>query len=89
MRLSNKDKQFLTTCGYLQQDFEQIEKAARFCRIEKNVKHERIRQKDFIKKWGRSAYLSNLARAAFHFSSAYIPEKNIYYIFDCYKLMEV
>lgn len=88
MKLTDKDKQFLTACGYLQQDFEQIEKAASCCKIEKGVKHERIRQKDFIKERGRAAYLSNLARAAFHFSSAYVPEKNIYFIFDCYKLLE-
>jgi len=87
MRLTNKDKQFLTACGYLQQDFAQIEKAAKFCKIEKGVKNERIRQKDFIKNWGRAAYLSNLARAAFHFSSSYVPEKNIFYIFDCFNII--
>lgn len=86
MKLTNKDKQFLTACGYLQQDFEQIKKAARICKIKKGNRYERIQKKDFIKNYGHGAYLSNLARAAFHFSAIYIPDKTIFYLFDCWSL---
>lgn len=87
MKLTQKDKKLLTAAGYLEKDFNQIEKACKFCKIEKGVKNERITHKNFIKTWGREVFILRLARAAFHFSASYTPEKNIFYIFDCWSLL--
>lgn len=84
MQLSNREKRFLSFLGYSEKDIEQIKKACKFCRIEKGVKNERITHRNFIKLYGKDNFLLSLARAAFHYTSSYTPEKNIFYIFDCF-----
>lgn len=84
MKLTNKQKKYLLELGYKTNDFSQIETACKFCRIEKGVKNERITHRNFIKLYGKDNFLLFLARAAFHYTSSYIPEKNIFYIFDCF-----
>ena len=88
MRLTQKDKRLLMAHGYTVDDFPQIERACRICKITKGVKSERITHKNFIKNWGREKFILTLARATFHYASSFIPEKNIYFIFDCFKLFE-
>lgn len=88
MRLTQKDKRLLTAHGYTIEDFPQIERACGVCKITKGAKDERITHKNFIKDWEKNTFILTVARAAFHYSCSYIPEKNIYFIFDCYKLFE-
>lgn len=88
MKLTQRDKKILLAMKYTPEDFPQIERAAQVCKITTGAKDERITHRDFIKQLGRDWFILTLARAAFHFSASYIPEKNIFYIFDCYDLLE-
>ena len=84
MKLTKREQRLLSYVGYTDKDIEKIKTVCRFCKITKGARDERITHKDFIKQWGKDNFLLNLARAVFHYSSSYIPAKNIYFIFDCY-----
>ena len=84
MKLTNREKRLLSSCGYSAEDMKQIETICRFCKITKGARDEKTTHKEFIKQYGKDNFLLNLARAIFHCSSCYIPAKNIFYIFDCY-----
>lgn len=65
-KLTKKDKEFLKKIGYLEEDFNQIEKA--------NYKYytkddQRISEEEALKKLGRYRWLSGIGRACFHASS--------------------
>lgn len=86
MKLTNRDKKLLLAIKYTAEDFSQIERAGKICKIT-DKKDKRITHGDFIKQWGRDWFILTLARATFHFSASYIPEIGTYYIFDCFKLL--
>lgn len=65
-KLTKKDKEFLKKNGYLEEDFNQIEKANYKYYIEYN---QRISEEEALKKLGRDRWLSGIGRACFHASA--------------------
>lgn len=65
-KLTKKDKEFLKKIGYLEEDFNQIEKANYKYYIEYN---QRISEEEALKKLGRDRWLSGICRACFHASA--------------------
>lgn len=75
MKLTNQSKKYLTSIGYREQDFSQIEKAVTKMEIaifEKNNTEQCkiLTQKEAIDLIGTENYLSALARATFHSSAS-------------------
>lgn len=66
VKLTKKDKEFLKKIGYLEMDFNQIEKANYKYYIEYN---QRISEEEALKKLGRNRWLSGVGRACFHTSA--------------------
>lgn len=72
MKLTNKDKNYLISIGYLTEDFNKIENATRtmfyemFSNTDENIPDVRINQKQAITLLGREEFLSGVARATFH-----------------------
>lgn len=65
-KLTKQDKEFLKKIGYLEEDFNQIEKANYKYYIEYN---QRISEEEVLKKLGRDRWLSGIGRACFHASA--------------------
>lgn len=65
-KLKKKDKAFLKNIGYLEEDFNQIEKANYKYYIEYN---QRISEEEALKKLGRDRWLTGIGRACFHASA--------------------
>ena len=74
MKLTNKDKNYLSSIGYHNDDFDVIE------RISKSIKYElmsrqnkdisiKLNQKQAISLLGRETFLSGIGRATFHDSA--------------------
>ena len=88
MKLTNKDKKYLLSIGYTENDFEQIGNIAKYTKYEMFTKEDesivtRITQRECIKLIGRNAFLSGLGRTAFHRSAVrYNDEGTIYVLFD-------
>ena len=91
MKLTNKDKKYLLSIGYTENDFEQISNIAKYTKYEMFTKEDesivtRITQRECIKLIGRNTFLSGLGRTAFHRSAVrYNDEGTIYVGFDCDK----
>ena len=89
MKLTNKDKKYLLSIGYTENDFEQISNIAKYTKYEMFTKENesivtRITQRECIKLLGRNTFLSGLGRTAFHRSAVrYNDEGTIYVGFDC------
>ena len=89
MKLTNKDKKYLLSIGYTENDFEQISNIAKYTKYEMFTKEDesivtRITQRECIKLLGRNTFLSGLGRTAFHRSAVrYNDEGTIYVGFDC------
>lgn len=66
--LTNEDKQFLIECGYEKEDFNQIARAISKTTYE--YKGENITAQKAIEIVGREAFLSGIARSAFHWTAA-------------------
>lgn len=66
VKLTKKDKEFLKKIGYLEMDFNQMEKANYKYYTEDN---QRIGEKEALKKLGRDRWLSGIGRACFHASA--------------------
>ena len=78
MKLTNKDKKYLLSVGYLNEDLPQIEVSTKGMRYEMYLKPDadvktyeikpaiRITQKQAIAILGRKAFFSGVARATFH-----------------------
>ena len=70
MKLTNKDKEYLLSIGYTENDFEQISNIAKYTKYEMFTKEDesivtRITQRECIKLIGRNTFLSGLGRTAF------------------------
>lgn len=72
MKLTNKDKNYLISIGYLTEDFNEIENATRtmfyemFSIPEDTSPHIPMTQKQVIEMLGRETFLSGVGRATFH-----------------------
>ena len=88
MKLTNKDKKYLLSIGYTENDFEQIGNIAKHTKYEMFTKEDEsivttITQKKAIELLGRNTFLSGLGRTAFHRSAVrYNDEGTIYVVFD-------
>ena len=74
MKLTNKDKKYLLSIGYSENDFEQIGNIAKYTKYEMFTKEDEsivttITQKKAIELLGRNTFLSGLGRTAFHQSA--------------------
>ena len=75
MKLTNKDKDFLLSIGYLNEDFAVIENTSIRCELIINDVSIKISQKEIVKILGRNNFLSGIGRATFHGSAmCYIAE---------------
>lgn len=68
MILTNEDKQFLIECGYEKEDFNQIARA--ISKTSYEYKGEKITAEKAMAIVGREAFLSGIARSAFHFTAS-------------------
>lgn len=88
MKLTNKDKKYLLSIGYTENDLEQISSIAKYTKYEMFTKKDEsivttITQKKAIELLGRNNFLSGLGRTAFHHSAVrYNDEGTIYVVFD-------
>lgn len=88
MKLTNKDKKYLLSIGYVENDLEQIGSIAKYTKYEMFTKKDEsivttITQKKAIELLGRNTFLSGLGRTAFHHSAVrYNDEGTIYVVFD-------
>jgi hypothetical protein len=88
MKLTNKDKKYLLSIGYTENDFEQIGNIAKYTKYVMFTKEDesietRITQRECIKLIGRNTFLSGLGRTAFHYSAVrHNDEGTIYVVFD-------
>ncbi len=91
MKLTNKDKKYLLSIGYSENDFEQIGNIAKYTKYEMFTKENEsivtiITQKKAIELLGRNTFLSGLGRTAFHRTAVrYNDEGTIYVVFDSSK----
>lgn len=94
MKLTNKDKKYLLSIGYTENDFEQIGNFAKYTKYEMFTKEDEsivttITQKKAIELLGRNTFLSGLGRTAFHQSAVrYNDEGTIYVVFDSSKFFK-
>ena len=88
MKLTNKDKKYLLSIGYSENDFEQIGNIAKYTKYEMFTKEDEsivttITQKKAIELLGRNTFLSGLGRTAFHQSAVrYNNDDTICVLFD-------
>ena len=81
MKLTKEDKALLTSWGYSENDFLQIEKATKKTMTTYELSCKIISREEVIQILGRTEYLSGIARSAFHGSAS---RGNVY--FDSSKL---
>lgn len=86
MKLTSKDKELLTKWGYRKEDFNQIERAT--TKTEYEINNERISLTEALNILGREAYLSGIARSAFHWTAYRENEKGQGVLFDSSKLFK-
>ena len=85
MKLTNKDKNYLLSIGYLTEDLNEIEISTRRMRYElffildDSKPHIRMTQKQVIEMLGRETFLSGVGRASFH-RTAIRSTENIPYV---------
>lgn len=79
-KLTDEDKQILREWGYPEEDFPQIEEAARRSRYE--IENKKITCQAAIGILGREKFLSGIARSAFHWTSVRESEDGRYVFFD-------
>ena len=86
MKLSNKDREYLKSLGYPEDDFKQIEEATTKTIYELN--NERISRSKAIEILGREVYLNGIARSAFHWSALRSNDKDESIYFNSSKLFQ-
>lgn len=86
MKLTNKDKDTLRGFGYLDEDFEQIQRATskRYTAYELNGK--KVSLEKVLEVLDRSEYLSGIGRSAFHWSAVRHTKDGKEVYFDSSKL---
>lgn len=80
IKLTGSDKQYLVSIGHVESDFIQIEQAIGY--ITYTINGKRISRKKAIEKLGRNAWLSGVARSAFHWSGVRITDDGTEIGFD-------
>ena len=94
MKLTNKDKKYLLSIGYTENDFEQIGNIAKYTKYEMFTKEDEsivttITQKKAIELLGRNTFLSGLGRTAFHRSAVrFTDDDKICVMFDSNKFFK-
>jgi len=86
MKLTNEDKDYLLDIGYLHKDFPQIERAGALT-IYYHLGY-RIGRDKVIELIGREAFLSGLARSAFHWSAVQGSAEIGYIYYNSHRLFE-
>ena len=86
MKLTKEDKELLTSWGYPDEDFAQIEIATSKTTYKMNEK--KISLNKALEVLGRREYLSGIGRSAFHFTACRENEKGEIVHFDSSKLFE-
>ena len=69
MKLTNKDKNYLISIGYIDEDFPVIENTSINYELIINDVSIKISQKEIVKILGRNNFLSGVGRATFHSSA--------------------
>ena len=69
MKLTNKDKDYLISIGYLNEDFAVIENTSIRYELIINDVSIKISQKEIVKILGRNNFLTGIGRATFHNSA--------------------
>lgn len=69
MKLTNKDKNYLLSIGYKNEDFAVIENTSICYELIINDISIKINQKEIVKILGRNNFLSGIGRATFHASA--------------------
>lgn len=87
MKLTKKDKEYLSTLGCLEKDFDQIEKACSKT-VYTTSDNQRLSQKETINRLGRNVYLSGIARSAFHWDASRSDKDGNSISFDSSKLFK-
>ncbi len=70
MKLTEKDKELLSSWGHTEQDFQQIEEAMYSRNTKYDLNGKPIGRDEAIRLLGRRAYLAGLSRSAFHWSAS-------------------
>lgn len=70
MKLNKEDKALLTTWGYSEEDFLQIEDALQKRMTKYELEDTTISHEEAIRILGRKAFISGIARSAFHYTAA-------------------
>ena len=66
MKLTNKDKNYFISVGYIDEDFAVIENASIRYELIINDVSIKISQKEIVKLLGRNNFLTGIGRATFH-----------------------
>ena len=69
MKLTNKDKNYLLSIGYINEDFAVIENTSIRYELIINDVSIKINQRETVKILGRNNFLSGIGRATFHASA--------------------
>lgn len=69
MKLTNKDKDYFLSIGYIDEEFAVIENTPIHCELVINDISIKISQKEIVKILGRNNFLSGIGRATFHNSA--------------------
>lgn len=69
MKLTNKDKNYLISIGYINEDFAVIENTPIRFELIINDVSIKISQKEVVKILGRNIFLTGIGRATFHASA--------------------
>ena len=69
MKLTNKDKNYFLSIGYIDDDFAVIENTQIRCELVINDISIKISKKEIVKILGRNNFLSGIGRATFHNSA--------------------
>lgn len=81
MKLTNKDKNYLSSIGYHNDDFDVIERNSKSIKYELMSRQNKdisikLNQKQAISLLGRETFLSGIGRATFHDSAVRTTESN-------------
>jgi ABC-type branched-subunit amino acid transport system ATPase component len=69
MKLTNKDKDYLISIGYINEDFAVIENTTIRYELVINDVSIKINQREIVKILGRNNFLTGIGRATFHASA--------------------
>jgi len=88
MKLTEKDKDLLSSWGYTERDFPQIEEATYSTKTKYELEGKPIDREEAIRLLGRLTYLSGISRSAFHWSAARETDDGRVVLFDSSRLFK-